>query len=192
MSCLLLIAGPAGSGKSTLCSQLVDADLGFSRVVTATTRAPRPGEIDGVHYHFLTPEKFDEKVAEDAFFEWAWVHRKHRYGTLRSSIMTPLRMGKSLTMIIDVQGAESFRKAARKDTWLRERLVTVFLSITPEESRKRMVLRGDSPDDVANRLRTLESELAEGPKFDFLVESGTREQDLARVLDLLKNFVYKT
>ena len=78
----LVLAGPAGSGKTTLCERMVAEVPGFSRVITATTRPPRPGETDGVHYHFLTAEQFDAKVAAGAFLEWAWVHQKNRYGTL--------------------------------------------------------------------------------------------------------------
>jgi len=86
---LLVLAGPAGSGKSTLCDRMVAEVPGFSRVVTTTTRPPRPGEVDGVHYHFLTPEQFDEKVAAKQLLEWAWVHKKNRYGTLASSVLSP-------------------------------------------------------------------------------------------------------
>src|SRR5580704_8740643 len=71
---LLVLAGPAGSGKSTLCDRLVAANMGFTRVVTSTTRSPRKGEANGVHYHFFTPEDFDRKVKAGEFLEWAWVH----------------------------------------------------------------------------------------------------------------------
>ena len=109
---LLIVAGPAGSGKSTLCDRLVAEDPSFHRVVTTTTRAPRPGEVNGVHYHFFTPEEFDRKVAAGEFLEWAWVHGKRRYGTLKSSVFAPLAAGRNLVMSVDVQGVESFRRAA--------------------------------------------------------------------------------
>src|ERR1019366_5621595 len=79
---LLVLAGPAGSGKSTLCDRLVAADIGFARVVTSTTRAPRAGEVNDVHYHFFTPAEFDARIAAGEFLEWAWVHGERRYGTL--------------------------------------------------------------------------------------------------------------
>src|ERR1051326_2490434 len=81
---LLVIAGPAGSGKSTLCDRLVAERPEFQRVITTTTRAPRAGEVNGVHYHFFSPEAFDQKVAAGDFLEWAWVHGERRYGTLKS------------------------------------------------------------------------------------------------------------
>ena len=79
---LLVLAGPAGSGKSTLCERLVESGSGFSRVITTTTRNPRPGETNGVDYHFLTPAEFDARIAAGEFLEWAWVHGERRYGTL--------------------------------------------------------------------------------------------------------------
>jgi len=85
-----VLAGPAGSGKSTLCDRIVHEVPGFSRVITTTTRAPRPGEVNGVHYHF-DPEQFDAKIAADEFLEWAWVHGDRRYGTLKASILDPSR-----------------------------------------------------------------------------------------------------
>ena len=109
---LLVLAGPAGSGKSTLCDRLVDAQLGFTRVVTSTTRSPREGEQNGVHYHFFTPEQFDARVAAGEFLEWAWVHGSRRYGTLASSVLDPLREGKLLVMSVDVQGVDSLRRIA--------------------------------------------------------------------------------
>ena len=89
---LLVLAGPAGSGKSTLCDRMVAEVPDFHRVVTATTREPRAGEINGVHYHFLTPEDFDARVAAGAFLEWAWVHKKNRYGTLAADVVGPISM----------------------------------------------------------------------------------------------------
>ena len=98
---LLVLAGPAGSGKTTLCERMVAEVSGFSRIITSTTREPRPGEVNGRDYHFFTAEEFDERLAADAFLEWAWVHRKNRYGTLASSVLDPLAAGQSL--IINVE-----------------------------------------------------------------------------------------
>ena len=109
---LLVLAGPAGSGKTTLCERVVRELPGFSRVITTTTRPPRPGEVDGLHYHFLSPAQFDERVAAGAFLEWAWVHQRHRYGTLASSVLEPRAAGRSLVINVDVQGVGNFRRAA--------------------------------------------------------------------------------
>ena len=76
---LLILAGPAGSGKSTLCDRLVDQNIGFSRVVTTTTRAPREGEINGIDYHFFSHEDFDTRIQKEEFLEWSWVHGHKKY-----------------------------------------------------------------------------------------------------------------
>ncbi len=184
---LLILAGPAGSGKSTLCDRLVAEFPGFSRVVTTTTRTPRTGEVDGVHYHFLTPEQFDAKVAEQAFLEWAWVHGKKRYGTLASSVLEPMEQGQSLVLSVDVQGVESFRQAAASNPLLARRMTTVFIVVDRERLIARMRGRAqDDEEEIAGRMRTAERELREAAKFDFLIESRTRDEDFAALLEILK------
>lgn len=175
---LLILAGPAGSGKSTLCDRLVGEGQGFSRVITATTRTPRPGEINGVHYHFLTPEAFDQKVAAGEFLEWAWVHQKNRYGTLASSVLGPLAEGRSLVINIDVQGVENFRRAGQVNPLLARHMATVFINVPIAELRRRMEGRAqDSEAEIARRLGTAERELQEIGKFDFVIESRSRDDD---------------
>lgn len=184
---LLVLAGPAGSGKSTLCDRLVKEIPGFARVVTTTTRAPRPGEVDGVHYHFLTPEQFDEKLAANAFLEWAWVHGKRRYGTLAESVLEPLRRGESLVISVDVQGVESFRRASAAFPLIAQRMTTVFIVVDHERLVARMRARAqDNEDEIAGRMRTAERELREAHKFDFRIESRTRDEDFAALLGILQ------
>ncbi len=184
---LLVLAGPAGSGKSTLCDRLVAEVPGFARVVTTTTRTPRPGEVDGLHYHFLTPEQFDAKIAENAFLEWAWVHGKKRYGTLASSVLDPMAAGESLVISIDVQGVESFRRAAAANPLLRQRMTTVFIVVDHERLVARMRARAqDNEEEIAGRMRTAERELREAHKFDFIIESRTRDEDFAALLEILR------
>jgi len=184
---LLVIAGPAGSGKSTLCDRLVAEHPEFERVVTTTTRAPRPGEINGVHYHFLTPEQFDAGLAAHDFLEWAWVHGERRYGTLKSSVLEPLARGQSLVLSVDVQGVESFRRAARENPLLGRRMTTVFIVLDHERLVDRMRSRAqDHEDEIAGRMRTAERELREAHKFDFIIESRTRDEDFAALLAILE------
>ena len=101
---LLVISGPSGTGKGTLIKRLMEEDPSLVFSVSATTRAPRPGEIDGVHYHFVTNEQYDELVAQDAFVEYATVHA-NRYGTLRSEVYGRLEKGENVVLDIDVQGS---------------------------------------------------------------------------------------
>ena len=182
---LLVLAGPAGSGKSTLCERMVAEVPGFARIITSTTRAPRPGEVDGVHYHFLTPEQFDTKVAAGEFLEWAWVHKTgNRYGTLASSVLEPLAAGRSLIINVDVQGVESFCRAAQANPLLAKRMGTVFINVPIPELRVRLTGRGESEAEIAHRMETAERELEQIGKFDFVVESRNREYDFQALLDI--------
>ena len=191
---LLILAGPAGSGKSTLCDRLVSAGVGFSRVITTTTRRPREGEVNGVHYHFFTPEEFDRRLARGEFLEWAWVHSEHgaysdphrRYGTLRSSVREPLEQGLDLVMSIDVQGVASIRAKAADDPLLKPALETIFIRVDHDRLLARMRLRGqDNDEEIARRMATAEAELRQASSFDHVIESRTREEDFAELLRIV-------
>jgi guanylate kinase len=181
---LLILAGPAGVGKSTLCDRLVREVPGFERVVTATTRAPRPNEVDGRDYHFLSEAEFDQRLAGGDFLEWACVHKRHRYGTLKSAVLGRLPET-SLVMNIDVQGVRSIRAAAQTEPLLRGRLVSMF--VAPDSMavlRERLEGRGPvSADELARRLQSAEAELAERNSYDYIIHSGTKEQDFRALLE---------
>ena len=180
---LLILAGPAGVGKSTLCDRLVAEVPGFERVITATTRPPRVGEVQDRDYHFLNDKQFDEKLAAGEFLEWACVHQKYRYGTLKAAVLARLPHT-SLVMNIDVQGVRSIRAAAARLALLRSRLVTVFVAPDSfEVLRERLEYRGtDSDEEIARRLRTAELELGERNSYDYVIHSGTKEQDFRALL----------
>jgi guanylate kinase len=183
---LLVIAGPAGSGKSTLCDRLVEADPTFIRVITTTTRAPRGGEVNGVHYHFFTAAEFEARIAAGEFLEWAWVHGKRRYGTLASSVLDPLGRGQNLVMSVDVQGVASLRRAAAANPLLRQALTTVFIVVDYDRLLARMRYRGkDNEEEIARRMATAEAELREAPTFDYVINSRARDEDFSDLLSIL-------
>jgi len=177
---LIILAGPAGSGKSTLCERIVRECPGFERVVTATTRAPRPGEVQGRDYHFFSEEEFDRLVAEGAFLEWARVHgHERRYGTLRRTIDEKLSAHIDLCMNVDVQGVASIQRVAAADPVLARRLVTLFL-MPPDldELRRRLHGRGqDSEAEIERRMETARREMEQWRNYDFCVRSRSREED---------------
>lgn len=180
---LLILAGPAGSGKSTLCDRLVRETGVFSRIVTSTTRLPREGERNHEHYHFLSAEEFDAKISSGAFLEWAWVHKKHRYGTMTESVIAPLQRGRSLVINIDVQGVDSFRKAAEKSPLLRKHMTTVYIDVPIPILLERLAGRGtDGQEEIQRRMRTAEIERLEMPKFDHVIVSSSREEDFQALL----------
>jgi guanylate kinase len=181
---LLILAGPAGVGKSTLCDRLVGEVPGFERVITATTRPPRPNERNGRDYHFLSEAEFDARLAAGDFLEWAWVHRKFRYGTPRSSVLDRLPHT-SLVMNLDVQGVRSVRAAAQDIPALKSRLVTVF--VAPDSFdvlRERLQGRGPvTPEELERRMQSAVLEMGERNSYDYVIHSGTKEQDFRALLD---------
>lgn len=188
---LLILAGPAGSGKSTLCDRLVNENLGFSRVVTTTTRSPREGEKNGVDYHFYSEEEFDDKIKNEEFLEWAWVHGHKKYGTLKSSILDQLLSGHDLIMSVDVQGVESFRKFALQNELIKKSMVTIFIVVDHDRLLDRMRVRGkDDEAEIANRMKTAEKELKEQDKFDYRILSKTRDEDFTELLEITKRERY--
>ncbi len=180
---LLILAGPAGVGKSTLCDRLVAEMPGFERVVTATTRPPRTNEINGRDYHFLTEAEFDTRLAAGDFLEWAWVHRKYRYGTLKHAVLDRLPFT-NLAANVDVQGVRSIRAAAAHLPLLKARLVTIF--VAPDSFdvlRERLQGRGPvSAEELERRLQSAELEMAERNSYDFVIHSGSKEQDFRALL----------
>ncbi len=175
---LLILSGPAGSGKTTLCDRLTADYPNISRVVTTTTRTPRPGERDGCDYHFVTAEDFLRQVEEGAFYEHATVHGRH-YGTYRHEIDSRLKAGADLLLNIDVQGAASFRAAAAVNPELARALVTIFiLPPSLDELKSRLDGRGtDDSAEIQRRLENAQREIALARSFDFCIPSGSREHD---------------
>lgn len=181
-SLLLLISAPSGAGKTTVSQSLLAANPRLRRVTTCTSRAPRPGEKDGVDYHFLSRAEFERRIEAGEFLEHANVYGDLK-GILRSSVGELLESGSDVLLNVDVQGAATVRAVMAADPRLVGRLVSVFLTPgTRSELESR--LRGrdaDSSDALARRLDTAAEEVRRWPEFDYLVVSGTREEDLARI-----------
>ena len=143
---LLVVSGPSGTGKGTLCERLLRSDPTIMFGVSATTRKPREGEIDGVHYHFIDEERFDKMLAEKAFSEHATVHG-HRYGTPKDQVERAIEEGRNILLDIDPQGALSVMSAMPET-------VSIFI-LPPSYSalRERLHTRNtDDPDEILKRL----------------------------------------
>jgi guanylate kinase len=186
---LIVISGPAGSGKSTLCDRLVRECPEFSRVVTTTTRPPREDEVNGVHYHFFSPAEFRTRIQRGDFLEWAQVHGNQDdrlYGTLKTSVVDPIAAGRSLVMSIDVQGVANLRRFAASDPQLSRALTTVFILVDRERLVARMRLRAqDHDEEIERRMATAEAEIRAANTFDFRLNSQTRDEDFAALLEIV-------
>ena len=179
---LIVLSAPSGAGKTTLCNGLLAADSGISRAITCTTRPPRPGERADVDYHFLSETEFERRVQADEFLEHAVVHG-HRYGTLKQEVLERLRSGLDVILNIDVQGAATVRSRAADDSTLAAALVTVFLtvpSVAVLETRLRSRAQ-DSEEVIQRRLSAARQEAARWREFDYLIVSGSKEEDLLRL-----------
>jgi guanylate kinase len=159
---LIVLSGPSGSGKSTVVKQTLAAgDLPIRKAISATTRGPRPGEIDGVHYHFWTAHQFDQGLLEGRFVEWAQVYG-HRYGTLKTEVEPYLAEGLNVLLEIDVQGAMEVRRLYP------ECLLVFIRASTLEEYEKRLRARGTEAGPVLERrLQAARQELALAAQYDW-------------------------
>lgn len=161
---LIVLAGPTAVGKGTVAAHIREHHPEIHLSVSATTRKPRPGEVDGVHYYFVDDEEFDRLIATDELLEHATVHNRFRYGTPRKPIEEALAAGRTVLLEIDLQGARQVRAAEPSAT-------LVFLSPPSwEELVHRLVGRGtEDAEERERRLRTAKVELAAQDEFDYLV-----------------------
>lgn len=186
-SLLIVISGPSGGGKTTLCEQVLAANPSMIRAVTCTTRAPRPGEKDGVDYYFLDAASFLKRVQAGNFLEHATVFG-NSYGILKSEIVGKLRQGRDVLLNVDVQGAATIHGRAEEDAELKQALVRVFL--TPPSLgilENRLKKRGtDSPAVIQKRLGVARQEIAQWKNFDYLLISTSVAEDLRRLQCVLE------
>jgi guanylate kinase len=179
---LTVLSGPTAVGKGTVVTRLSQEHPEIFVSVSVTTRPPRPGEVDGVHYHFVSDAEFDALIAEGALLEWAIVHGVHRYGTPRDPVLRALDEGRPALLEIDLQGARQV-KANCPDARF------VFLAPPSwEELVRRLVGRGtESAVQQQRRLETAGAELAARAEFDHVVvnrEIGQAIEDLVALVRL--------
>jgi guanylate kinase len=180
MAKVFVITGPSGVGKGTLISRLLDRVSDLELSVSATTRQPREGEIDGRDYHFLSREEFDRRIEAEDFLEFA-TYSGNRYGTLRSEVRRRLEAGRSVVLEIEVQGARQVRAAMRES-------VQVFIAPPdPAVLRERLLSRGaDSAEAIDARLEVAEQELAAQDEFPHRVVNDDLDRAAAELEGIVR------
>ncbi len=181
---LYVISGPSGVGKGTVCKALL-AELGegpnrqLTLSISATTRPMRPGEVDGVNYHFLSQENFLRRVDNGEFLEYATVYGNY-YGTLRSAVQQELAEGRNVLLEIDTDGARQIKK-------LMPEAELIFLAPpSPEELLRRLQGRNtDSAAEIARRQQCLEAELAQQVYYDYVVVNDVVEDTVAQIRQIM-------
>lgn len=178
---LIIVSGPSGSGKSTLIRRVLEAPpFPLRLAVSATTRPPREGEIDGVHYYFWTLDHFREQLKQNAFLEHAVVHGQHFYGTPRSEVDSFLRRGIGVILDIDVQGAEQVRPHYPEH-------LSIFVALSRWEMyEERLRQRGsESAESIARRLSTAQRELARIGDYQHVIFNDELDRAVADFRALL-------
>ncbi len=184
MARVFVITGPSGVGKGTLIRTLREQVPELALSVSATTRAPRPGERDGVDYRFLSDEEFEELVGQGAFVEHAR-YSGRRYGTLRAELERHLRAGRPVVLEIEVQGARQVRETLPE-------AVQIFIAPPSEDAlRARLVGRGtDDAAEVAERLRVAREELAAQDEFAHVVVNDRLEDAVAELERVVRDALH--
>ena len=176
---LIVVSGPSGAGKGTICSALREQFPNIQYSISMTTRDPRPGEVDGVNYYFADNARFEQLLAEDAFLEHAKVY-DHYYGTPKKYVDEAMEQGKDVILDIEVQGAAQVC-AKRPET------VRIFIAPPSwEELERRLTARGtDTPEKVQKRLLRAQVELQNASDYDYFVINDTVEQAVEELRAIL-------
>jgi guanylate kinase len=177
---MFVLSSPSGAGKTTISRMLLSSDPAIKLSVSVTTRPPRPGEIDGVHYHFVDNAGFDRMVAEDDFYEWAHVFG-HRYGTPKGHIRSGLKDGQDCLFDIDWQGTQQLIQKDKQD------VVAVFiLPPSIEELRRRLEGRAQDSEAVIDaRMDRARAEISHWDAYDYVVINDEVDTCFAKVSEIL-------
>jgi len=189
---IFFISGPSGVGKGTLINALRENHTEFEFPPSCTTRDPRPGEINGKTYFFITKDEFEQKIKNNEFLEYACVHGKNFYGTLKAPLLDPIKNGKIVIREFDVQGFEQARERLPKETF-----VSIFLK--PAESVAQLVERIKerapiSDEDLQERIISMENELKKSEIYDYIIisEEGKIEKLITDTEKIIKEESFRS
>lgn len=182
---LIVFSAPSGSGKSTVINYLLSQDLGLEFSISATSRAPRGTEQNGVEYYFLTPEEFRAKISKEEFLEYEEVYKDRYYGTLKSEVERIAAKGHVAIFDVDVVGGVNIKKYYGKSA------LSIFIQPPSVEAlRDRLEIRGtDTPEVIAERLAKAEWEMSFAPQFDIVIVNDDLEKAKNKAMETIKKFL---
>jgi len=178
---LIVISGPSGAGKGTICKELLRLDKRLRLSVSATTRKKRPGEVHGKEYYFLEEDEFQKTVDDEGFLEWAEVHGR-KYGTLKSHVFDILKSGKDCILEIDVQGGLQINQIVGSTCLM------IFINAPSEEELVRRITKRnpEKPEEIKKRMLTARWELEQEDKYQYTVVNDKLEKAVQEVLDIIR------
>ena len=181
---LVILSGVSGAGKDTIKKELIKRMDSVISLPSFTSRDPRPGEQEGVQYHFITKEEFKEKIAKGEFYEYD-LHHENYYGTSKKLMNEKIQSGKIIVKDIEVNGTENLIKLLSNET----RLVTIFLKVDKEELKRRLINRGDNltEAEIQLRLDRLDYEESKINLYDYVIKNDDFEKTVQVIMTIIEN-----
>ena len=181
---LVLLSGVSGAGKDTIKKELIKRLENVTSMPSYTDRSPRPGEVNGEIYHFITTEEFEEKIKQDEFYEYS-VHHEHYYGTSKKVLNEKVKEGKIIVKDIEVNGTENLLKLLKDDI----KIVTIFLRVPKDELRRRLENRIEkaSIKEIELRLNRFDFEESKIGMYDYVLKNDDLEKTVQIIMTIIKN-----
>ncbi len=179
---LVILSGVSGAGKDTIKKELIKRIAEAESLPSFTSRTIRNGEEEGVQYHFISKEEFEEKIKKGDFYEYD-LHHGNYYGTSRELMNNKINSGKIIIKDIEVNGTENLIQLLRHDT----KVVTIFLKVEKEELKRRLIERGDSLEDIELRLSRLEYEESKLKLYDYILKNDDFEKTVQIIMTIIEN-----
>ena len=179
---LVLLSGVSGAGKDTIKKELIKRVANIETLPSITSRSPRPNEEEGVQYHFISKEEFEERIKNGEFYEYD-LHHNNYYGTSRKILNEKIAGGKIIVKDIEVNGTENLLRLLKDDV----KIVTIFLKVDEAELRKRLQERGDSEEDIELRLGRLSYEESKMNIYDYVIKNNDFEKTVQIIMTIIQN-----
>ena len=179
---LVILSGVSGAGKDTIKKELMKRMKNIDTLPSFTSRQMRPGEEEGVQYHFISKSEFEDKIKKGDFYEFD-LHHGNYYGTSRELLNNKIKQGKIIVKDIEVNGTENLLKLLKNDT----KIVTIFIKVEKEELKRRLIERGDNIQDIEVRLSRMNYEESKINLYDYVIKNDEFEKTVQIIMTIIEN-----